>query len=137
MPRPGTAIITRRNDRRLATHATDWVKNGDRWTVTHVRPDGALRRHPPASPKRRITLPADYVREHVALGYATTVHGAQGITADTCHIVATGDETRQLLYVAMTRGRARQPRLPRLTAGGDPHTVITPTRCCRRPPSTS
>ena len=29
----GELIITRSNDRRLRTSATDWVKNGDRWTV--------------------------------------------------------------------------------------------------------
>ena len=28
----GELIITRRNDRRLRTSASDWVKNGDRWT---------------------------------------------------------------------------------------------------------
>ena len=29
----GDTVITRRNDRRLQTAPTDWVKNGDRWTV--------------------------------------------------------------------------------------------------------
>ena len=32
----GDMIITRANDRRLRLTATDWVKNGDRWTITHV-----------------------------------------------------------------------------------------------------
>jgi AAA domain len=32
----GDVIITRANDRRLRLTATDWVKNGDRWTITHV-----------------------------------------------------------------------------------------------------
>ena len=32
----GDMIITRRNDRRLRLTATDWVKNGDRWTITGV-----------------------------------------------------------------------------------------------------
>ena len=32
----GDAILTRRNDRRLGVSGTDWVKNGDRWTVTAV-----------------------------------------------------------------------------------------------------
>src|SRR5829696_5415714 len=30
----GDLIITRSNDRRLRLTATDWVKNGDRWTIT-------------------------------------------------------------------------------------------------------
>jgi conjugative relaxase-like TrwC/TraI family protein len=32
----GDVIITRSNDRRLRLTATDWVKNGDRWTIAHV-----------------------------------------------------------------------------------------------------
>ena len=52
-----------------------------------------------------MTLPAGYVRQHVTLGYASTIHTAQGSTADTCHTLLTGTESRQLLYVALTRGR--------------------------------
>jgi Holliday junction resolvase-like predicted endonuclease len=33
----GDVIITRRNDRRLRLTATDWVKNGDRWTIYSCR----------------------------------------------------------------------------------------------------
>jgi conjugative relaxase-like TrwC/TraI family protein len=128
----GDCVITRRNDRRLATSATDWVTNGDRWTITHVHPDGALDvSH--VSAKRRATLPADYVRDHVLLGYATTVHGAQGITADASHVVATGDETRQLLYVALTRGRTANHVYLDVTTGADPHAVIDPDSL--RPPT--
>ena len=128
----GDSVITRRNDRRLATSASDWVTNGDRWTITRVHPDGALDvSH--MSAKRRATLPADYVRDHVLLGYATTVHGAQGITADTSHVVATGDETRQLLYVALTRGRTANHVYLDVTIGADPHAVIDPDSL--RPPT--
>ena len=100
----GDVIITRRNGRHLATSATDFVANGDRWGVTSVRPDGALdvwhlRAH------RRVTLPPGYVAEHVQLGYACTVHDAQGQTVDTSHTVLIGAESWQLLYVALTRGR--------------------------------
>jgi hypothetical protein len=38
----GDMIITRTNDRRLRLSATDWVKNGDRWTITHVHRSGGL-----------------------------------------------------------------------------------------------
>ena len=120
----GDAIITRQNNRKIPIGAHDWVKNGDRWLVERVRESGALDviHHDTG---RHITLPADYVAEHVSLGYASTVHGAQGITADTCYTVATGEESRQLLYVAMTRGRhANHVHLT--TAGdGDEHAVIT------------
>ena len=47
----------------------------------------------------------DYVREHVSLGYAVTVHSAQGVTADASIAVLREDTSRNLLYVAMTRGR--------------------------------
>ena len=111
---------------------TDWVTNGDRWTITRVHSDGALDvSH--MSAKRRATLPADYVRDHVLLGYATTVHGAQGITADASHVVATGDETRQLLYVALTRGRTANHVYLDVTTGADPHDVINPDSL--RPPT--
>jgi len=120
----GDTVVTRKNERRIAITRTDWVKNGDRWTVLDVRPDGGLLvRH--ARTGRRVLLPGDYTAAHVALGYASTVHAAQGVTADTAHTVATGAETRQLLYVAMTRGRhANHVHL--VTAGdGDPHTITT------------
>jgi hypothetical protein len=86
-----------------------------------------------ASAKRRTTLPADYVHDHVLLGYATTVHGAQGITADTSHVVMTGDETRQLVYVALTRGRMANHVYLNVTTGADPHAVIDPDSV--RPPT--
>jgi hypothetical protein len=52
-----------------------------------------------------MTLPADYVAEHVALGYASTVHAAQGLTVDTCHTVVTPTTGAPALYVGMSRGR--------------------------------
>ncbi|WP_231486620.1 MobF family relaxase [Candidatus Blastococcus massiliensis] len=120
----GDAVITRRNERTIAISATDWVKNGDRFTVTDVRDTGALDVvHQRTG--RRVTLPADYVTDHVSLGYATTVHGAQGLTADTCYTVATGEESRQLLYVALTRGRHANHLFLTTAGDGDPHSVIT------------
>ncbi len=121
----GDIVITRRNDRQLRTTATDWVKNGDRWTVNAVHHTGALgvvHTHT----GRRITLPRDYVAEHVQLGYATTVHGAQGVTADTSHTVSTGEQTRQQLYVALTRGRDANHLYLAVAMDGDEHSVITP-----------
>src|SRR4029450_12140317 len=42
----GDVIITRTNDRRLRLTATEWVKNGDRWTITHrAKTDDPTRRH--------------------------------------------------------------------------------------------
>jgi hypothetical protein len=53
-----------------------------------------------------VRLPARYVRDHVELGYATTIHRAQGITTDETHLVVGPDTTREALYVGMSRGRA-------------------------------
>jgi hypothetical protein len=100
----GDTVLTRRNDRTLTTGQLAWVRNGDRWTVTHVHHDGSLDvQH--LRNMNRLTLPADYVRESVELGYPTTIHAAQGVTADTCHGLLTGEEDRQLAYTMLTRGR--------------------------------
>ncbi|MDQ4114543.1 MAG: relaxase domain-containing protein [Actinomycetota bacterium] len=100
----GDTIITRHNQRRLAVSGTDWVKNGDRWTITRIRRGGALTvRH--ATTGLTAVLPADYVADHVELGYASTVHTAQGLTADIVHGIVDGREDRQMLYTMLTRGR--------------------------------
>ena len=126
-------IITRRNDRQLRTSATDWVKNGDRWTVSSVDWDGGLRvKHRRSS--RTVHLPASYVRASVGLGYSTTIHTAQGITADTMHGLLTGAESRQQLYTMCTRGRLSNHIYLQLVGNGDPHTLISPTRYDPRPP---
>jgi conjugative relaxase-like TrwC/TraI family protein len=100
----GDVVLTRRNDRRLGVSSTDWVKNGDRWTVTGVRGGNLAVRHRDSG--LTTVLPAEYVAAYVELGYASTVHTAQGLTADVMHGVVTGEETRQLLYTMLTRGRA-------------------------------
>ena len=100
----GDLVITRFNDRRLRTGRA-WVRNGSRWIVTAVREDGSVSIRPAA---RRfgggIVLPADYVAEHLDLGYAITAHRAQGVTTKTSHVVVTQTTTRENFYVSMTRG---------------------------------
>jgi hypothetical protein len=49
-------------------------------------------------------LPAEYVADHVELGYAVTAHRCQGMTVDTTHTIATNRMTREAFYVALTRG---------------------------------
>jgi conjugative relaxase-like TrwC/TraI family protein len=121
----GEVIITRRNDRQLRTSATDWVRNGDRWTVSSVDWDGGLRvKHRRSG--RTVHLPASYVRASVGLGYSTTIHTAQGITADTMHGLLTGAESRQQLYTMCTRGRLSNHIYLQLVGNGDPHTFIQP-----------
>ncbi|MCF6506690.1 toprim domain-containing protein [Blastococcus sp. MG754426] len=121
----GDPIITRTNNRHLPITATEWVKNGDRFAVRAVGGDGSLDVvHTDTG--RRISLPAGYVAEHVQLGYATTVHGAQGVTAEVCHTVLGGTESRQLLYVALSRGRAANHLYLATIGDGDPHSIVTP-----------
>ncbi|MGZ4608544.1 MAG: MobF family relaxase, partial [Blastococcus sp.] len=139
---PGDLVLARHNDRDLPLGGREWVKNGDRFTVLAVRSDGGLQvRH---TSGWRLTLPAHYVAEHLQLGYAATIHLAQGTTVETTHTVLTGRESRQQLYVALTRGRdanhlhltptgvgvgdeddAAHPALPRAERlHSDPHAVL-------------
>ena len=102
------------------------MKNGDRWTVLTADRDGGLRVQHRRS-GRTIQLPASYVRDSVELGYATTIHTAQGITADTMHGLITGTESRQQLYTMCTRGRLSNHIYLQLVGDGDPHTSSGPT----------
>jgi hypothetical protein len=130
----GDVIITRTNDRRLRLTATDWVKNGDRWTITRIGRRGDLTvRH--TRSHRTIRLPADYVQASTGLGYATTIHSAQGVTADTMHGLATGQESRQQLYTMITRGRVANHLYLQVVGDGDSHTVIRPETVAPRTPT--
>ena len=130
----GDVIITRSNDRRLRLTATDWVKNGDRWTITAVSNNGDLTvRHNRSH--LTVRLPADYVHTSTGLGYATTIHAAQGVSADTMHGLATGQESRQQLYTMLTRGRAANHLYLQVVGDGDPHTLIRPETVAPRTPT--
>ncbi|TPG12246.1 ATP-dependent DNA helicase [Pedococcus bigeumensis] len=99
----GDVVVTRLNQRALAS-GRGWVKNGDDWIVHGIRDDGSVQvKRPRGGPFA--TLPADYVSEHVELGYATTAHRAQGRTVDTAHAYVSAATQREPLYVMATRGR--------------------------------
>lgn len=121
----GDHVLTRRNDRRNRLSPTDFVKNGDRWTVVDVDRAGALRLQHQRS-GRHTWVGAEYVRHHVDHGYAVTVHSAQGTTVDVSHVLLDGSETRQLAYVALSRGRFANHVYLRSSGNGDPHSVIRP-----------
>jgi hypothetical protein len=99
----GDEIVTRKNNRMLSV-GKSWVKNGDRFLVTSTNSDGtmAVRR---SSGGPAVLLPADYVASHVELAYATTAYRSQGRTTDTSHTLVSPSTTREVLYVAATRGR--------------------------------
>ena len=99
----GDVVATRRNDRRLTTSGGEPVRNRDTWTVTGIGVDGSLTvSH--NSGHGDVTLPADYTRDHVRLGYAATEHGYQSATVASGMCLASSSTTRRGLYVAVTRG---------------------------------
>lgn len=100
----GDHVVTRRNDRTLCTDRGQPIRNRDRWTVQAIGRDGSLAvtHH---GGEGVVTLPADYAREHVRLGYAATAHGNQGDTVDIGFAVVTPATSHRSLYVSATRGR--------------------------------
>jgi conjugative relaxase-like TrwC/TraI family protein len=100
----GDVAATRRNDRRLITTGGEPVRNRELWTVTATHRDGALTvTHNQGH--GHVALPAEYVAEHVRLGYAATEHGHQSDTVTIGVELAGPATTRRGLYVAATRGR--------------------------------
>ena len=102
----GDVVATRRNERRLRTSVGEPVRNRERWTVTATdtveEGDVTVTR---LDGHGTITLPRDYVRQHLQLAYATTEPGAQGDTSGIGVTLATTATTRRGLYMAMTRGQ--------------------------------
>jgi len=82
-----------------------------------------------------VRLPSDYVHESTGLGYATTIHSAQGVSADTMHGLLTGHESRQQLYTMLTRGRHANHLYLQVVGDGDPHTLIRPDTISPRTPT--
>jgi conjugative relaxase-like TrwC/TraI family protein len=65
----GDLVITRHNNRHLLAGTTGWVRNGDRWTVRKIHPDGAITiRRAGHNRGATVTLPANYAAEHLDLG---------------------------------------------------------------------
>lgn len=126
----GDTIRTRKNARWIRIGGNDFVRNGYRYTITDITGGGAIKaRH--LRTGRIVTLPADYLADHVTLGYAATIDSAQGLTAGsrqtkgTCHIVGSESLSRQHLYVALTRA-THENHFYLSTAEADPHRVLSP-----------
>ncbi len=101
----GDRVVTRRNRRRLMINrGRDFVKNGDLWRVLACDAAGRLQvQHIQHQGTR--WLPANYVASHVELGYATTVHRAQGMTVDRSRMHLSEAATREAATVGLSRGR--------------------------------
>ena len=97
----GDQIVTRTNDRSLHTDRGAMIRNRAGWTVTGITGTGITATGTDGS----VHLPSDYVRASVELGYAHTVHGAQGITVDRSLLLVDGPVDGRAIYVGLTRGR--------------------------------
>jgi Ti-type conjugative transfer relaxase TraA len=77
------------------------VKNGTLATVESVAPDRFVAR---LDDGRRVAFsPAEY--DHIAHGYAVTIHKSQGATVDRTYVLADPMMNRNASYVALTRHR--------------------------------
>lgn len=105
--RLGDVVEARRNAWQLRVDPSpagvaEAVMNRGRYTVVGVAADGMVLgrdRHGGIA-----HLPADYLAAHGALGYASTVHGAEGVSVDASHGVVDRDASREAVYVQATRG---------------------------------
>jgi hypothetical protein len=111
--RVGDIIMSRNNDitigvRPGAGHQSDHVdqvRNGNRWRVAAIDPDTNRLAAERLTDNARAVFQADYLKDHITLGYAATVHSAQGVTADSSYAILGEGASRAMAYVAMTRGR--------------------------------
>jgi hypothetical protein len=118
--RAGDIIISRNNDASLtvqpgahhrAGEHIDQVRNGNRWQVVGVDAKRGRIAAERLTDQARVIFDGEYLREHITLGYATTLHAAQGITvgnsttAGACFTVLSDKASRAMAYVGMTRGK--------------------------------
>ena len=108
----GDLILSRRNDPTICVsnrddkgRSEDPVRNGNRWRVAAVDARANRLAAERLDDGARVVFEGDYLSHHITLGYALTVHSAQGVTADITHAVLGENARRPMLYVAMTRGR--------------------------------
>ena len=98
----GDVVVARQNRRDLMTTKGVSVANRHTFTVTAIAADGGLT---VAGATGTVTLPPEYVAGHVQPAYASTVHGAQGRTADRSITIVEPATDHHGFYAAMTRGR--------------------------------
>ncbi|MDG4667935.1 MobF family relaxase [Mycobacterium sp. 236(2023)] len=109
----GDLIMSRSNDTTISVQPAaanggsrvDQVRNGNRWLVKSVDTKSHRVTAERVGDGARVVFEGDYLRDSVTLGYAATVHSAQGVTADRSYAIVSECASRAMLYVAMTRGR--------------------------------
>ncbi|MEZ5378221.1 MAG: AAA family ATPase [Acidimicrobiales bacterium] len=103
----GDLIVAKQNRRDIEWTAPDgepeWLRNGTRVTVEHQGADGAILGR--TSDGGRVMIDGDYAKTNTQLGYARTIHSAQGATVDTAHVLLGPSTESHGLYVAGSRAR--------------------------------
>jgi conjugative relaxase-like TrwC/TraI family protein len=99
---PGDVLRARRNDRTVRI-GDRFLRNGDRFRVVVAHSSGLV--VDSLDEPTRGFLPTRYVERHADYGWASTIDGAQGATADIGILLARPGIDREHLYVGMTRGR--------------------------------
>jgi len=127
--RAGDVLLAKKNDSRTRIGG-ETLRNGDRFRVLSASDTGGL---VVADLRGRgtLTLPNAYLARHAEYGWAATIDGAQGATADVGIVLARAGLDREHLYVAMSRGRLENHvhTTPELATGdaGPHHHTATPT----------
>jgi len=118
--RVGDLIMSRRNDatvtvepgtRNRRGNRIDQVRNGNRWRVVSVDARRGRIAAERLTDQACVIFEGDYLREHLTLGYAGTLHSAQGMTVGNsttpgvCWTILSDRASRAMAYVGMTRGR--------------------------------
>jgi hypothetical protein len=118
--RAGDLVLTRHNDASLTVEPgshwrrgdrIDQVRNGNRWRVVSIDAKNKRIAAERLTDRARAIFDGDYLREHITLGYAGTVHSAQGMTVGNsnqygvCWSILSDRASRAMAYVGMTRGR--------------------------------
>ncbi|BBX54449.1 hypothetical protein MPOR_54750 (plasmid) [Mycolicibacterium poriferae] len=91
--------------------AVDQVRNGNRWRVAGIDEKTNRVAAERLTDKARVVFDGDYLRQNVTLGYAVTVHSAQGVTVGNkttpgvCHSILADTSSRAMAYVGMTRAK--------------------------------
>lgn len=116
----GDIIISRNNDITIDVapgpqhkrgDQVDQVRNGNRWQVVSVDPKTGRLFAERLTDKGRAVFEGEYLREHITLGYATTLHAAQGITVGNsttqgaAFTVMADQATRAMAYVGTSRAK--------------------------------
>ncbi|HVV35188.1 MAG TPA: MobF family relaxase [Acidimicrobiales bacterium] len=118
----GDRVVTRRNDRTLRTDRGVMVRNRAEWTIFGI--DQRKLTLTVRNADGRVSLPSKYVAAYLDLGYAQTIHAAQGRTVDRCILVADDMIDGRGVYVGMTRGRRTNDALVVTDANRDALDVL-------------